>query len=73
MIQEHELCVDRTGFRGSSAGKESTFNAGDPSSIPRSVISPGVGIGYSLQNSWALLVAHLVKNASAMLETWVYP
>ena len=30
-------------------GKESTYNAGDPSSIPGSVRSPGEGIGYRLQ------------------------
>ena len=30
-------------------GKESTCNAGDPSSIPGSVRSPGEGIGYQLQ------------------------
>ena len=29
------------------------------------------GIGYSLQCSWASLVAQLVKNPSAMQETWV--
>jgi len=34
------------GFPGSSAGKESACNARDPSSIPRSGISPGEGIGY---------------------------
>jgi len=29
------------------------------------------GIGYPLQYSWASLVAQLVKNLPAMLETWV--
>ena len=29
------------------------------------------GIGYSLQYSWASLVAQLVKNLPAMQETWV--
>jgi len=33
--------------------------------------SPGEGIGYSLQYSWASLVAQLVKNMPAMPETWV--
>ena len=37
------------GFPGSSAGQESAWNAGDPSSIPGSVRSPGEGIGYPLQ------------------------
>ena len=35
------------GFPGSSAGKESNCNAGDPGSIPGSESSPGEGIGYS--------------------------
>ena len=33
--------------------------------------SPGEGIGYLLQYSWASLVAQLVKNPPAMQETWV--
>ena len=32
--------------------------------------SPGERIGYSLQYSWAFLVAQLVKNLPAMQETW---
>ena len=55
----------------SSVGKESTCNAGDPGSIPRSERSTGKGIGYPLQYSWASLVAQLVKNPLAMPETWV--
>ena len=39
------------GFPGSSAGKESACNAGDPSSIPGSGRSPGEGISYPLQYS----------------------
>ena len=50
------------GFLGSSVGKESACNAGDPGLIPGSGRSPGEGIGYSLQYTWALLVAQLVKN-----------
>ena len=50
-------------FQGSShmdlpaslASKESTYNAGDPGSFPRSERSPGEGIGYPLQYSWASL------------------
>ena len=34
------------GFPGSSAGKESACNSGDPSSIPGLGRSPGEGIGY---------------------------
>ena len=52
-------------------GKESTCNAGDPGLIPGSRRSAGEGIGYPLQCSWASLVAQLVKNPPAMLETWV--
>ena len=59
------------GFPGSSAGKESTCNAGDPSLIPGSGSSPGEGIGYPPQYSWASLVAQTIKNPSAMQETWV--
>ena len=59
------------GFPGSSAGKESTCNARDPSSIPGSGRSPGEGIGYLLQYSWASLVAQAVKNPPAVQETWV--
>ena len=32
---------------------------------------PGEGIAYPFQYSWASLVAQLVKNLPAMLETWV--
>ena len=38
--------------------------------IPGSERSPGEGIGYPLQHSWASLVAQLVKNPPAMWETW---
>ena len=37
------------GFPGGSEGKESAWNAGDPSSIPGLRRSPGVGNGNSLQ------------------------
>ena len=59
------------GFPDTSVGKESACNAGDPGSIPGSKRSSGEGIGYPLQYSWASLVAQLVKNLSAMQETWV--
>ena len=59
------------GFSGSSAGKESTCNAGDSSSIPGSGRSTGEGIGYPLQYFWVSLVAQLVKNPPAIWETWV--
>ena len=59
------------GFTDSSVGKESACNAGDSSSISGSGRSSREGIGYPLQYSWASLVAQLVKNLPAMLETWV--
>ena len=39
------------GFPGSSDGKESAYNAGDPGSIPGSGRSPGEGNGNPLQYS----------------------
>ena len=39
--------------------------------IPSLGSSPGEGIGYPLQYSWASLVAQMVKNPPAMWETWV--
>ena len=59
------------GFPGNSARKESACSAGDPGLIPGSVTSPGEGLGYPLQCSWASLVAQMVKNLPAMWETWV--
>ena len=54
------------GFPNSSVGKEFTFNAGDPSSIPGLGRSPVEGIGYPLQYSWASFVAPVVKNPPVM-------
>ena len=70
---EGELDKDDQGYPGSSAGKESACKARDPGSIPGSGRSPGEGIGYPLQYSWASLVAQLVKNPPATWETWVLP
>ena len=39
--------------------------------IPGSGRTPGEGIGYPLQYSWASLVAQMVKNLTAMWDTWV--
>ena len=55
----------------SSVGEESACNTGDLGSIPGLGRCPGEGIGYPLQYSWASLVAQLVKNLSAMWETWI--
>ena len=59
------------GFPDSSAGKESTYKAGDPGSIPGSGRFPREGISYPLEYSWTYLVAQMVKNLPAMQETWV--
>ena len=58
-------------FPGSSVGKESACNAGDPGSIPGLGRSVGEGIGYPLQCSWASPVAQLVKNLPEMQKTWI--
>ena len=42
-----------------------------PGSSPKSGRSPGEGIGYPVQYSWASLVAQTVKNSATMWETWV--
>ena len=48
------------GFPHGSDGKESACNVGDSGSTPESGRSPGKGIGYLLQYSWASLVAQLL-------------
>ena len=60
-----------SGFPGSSAGKDSSCKAGDPNSISVLGISPGEGIGYPLQYSWASLVTQMVKNPPAVQQTWL--
>ena len=60
-------------FPGSSAGKESACNAGDPSSIPGWGRSPGERIGYLLQYSWTSFPGNLldpgIKPRSPTLQT----
>ena len=72
----------KTGLGGGSLGirasliaqlVESTCYAGDPGSIPGLGRSPGEGVGYPLQYSWASLVAQQVKNPPPMQSTWVQP
>ena len=57
---------------GSSACKESAWGAGDPGLIPELGRSPGGGIGYPLQCSWASLVAQMVKKPPVIWHTWVH-
>ena len=63
------------GFPGGSTGKESTCNAGDPSSIPGSGRPPGEEISYPLQYSRSSLVAQSVKNPPSSgrpgIDPWV--
>ena len=49
-------------FPDSLVGKESTCNAGNPSSIPGLGRCPGERLGYPLQYFGTSLVAQLVKN-----------
>ena len=59
------------GFSDSSVGKKAACNEGDPGLIPGWGRSHGEGIGYPLLYSQFFLVAQMVKNPSAMWETWV--
>ena len=52
------------GFPGSSTGKESACNGGDPTLIPGLGRSSEERMGYPLQYSWASLVAQLVKESA---------
>ena len=63
--------LEWTAFPGGSDSKASVYNAGDLGSTPGSGRSTGEGIGYPLQDSWASLVAQLIKNLPAMQETLV--
>ena len=51
LVLSNTILLLKTGFSGSSAGKDSAYNAGDPGSIPGSGRSAGEGIGYPLQYS----------------------
>ena len=55
---------NRRGFPGSSDGKESVCNVGDPDSVPRSGSSPGEATSYPLQYSWASLVSQIIKKST---------
>ena len=54
----------RYGFPSSTAGKESASNAGDPDSIPGLGRSPGEGVGYPLQYTWASYVVQLLREST---------
>ena len=61
------------GLTGSSAGKESACNAGDPGLILGTGRSAGEGISYALQYSWASLVAQLVESACNVGDLGLIP
>ena len=50
---------------------EGEGSVGDRGSIPGVGRPPGGGHGKPLQDSWASLVAQMVKNLPSMRETWV--
>ena len=56
---------------GSSAGKESICDAGDPGLICGPGRSTGEGMVYPLQYSWASLVTQTVKNPPAIWDIWI--
>ena len=66
-----EKSLSFTGFPHSSVGKQSAYNAEDPTLIPGLGRYAGEGIGYPLQYSSTSLVAQLVKNTPAIWKTWV--
>ena len=66
------------GFPGSSAGKESTCNAGDLGSIPEFGRSPGEGKGYPLQysgleNSMDCIVHGVAKSQTRLSKFHFHP
>ena len=68
-VAQIQRCIKRS---RAPWGKVFTCSAGDPGSIPKLERSAGDGISYTLQYSWASLVAQLVKNPPATWETWVW-
>ena len=56
--------LELIGFPGSSAGKESSFNAEDPGSISGLGRSTGEGTSYLLQYFWASLVGSEGKEST---------
>ena len=51
ILGDSNIYLHQKSFSDSSVGKESTYNAGDPSSIPGLGRSAGEGIGYPFQYS----------------------
>ena len=69
---EENLGYSSWGHKESDTTKQFHFHLGRrPGLIPGSRRSDEEGIGYPLQYSWTFHVAQLVKNTSAVRETWV--
>ena len=66
--QSFKIVTRHMGIPCSSVGKESACSAGDPGSIPGSGKSPGEGVGYPLQYSWASLLAQAGKESASNME-----
>ena len=66
-----EKTRDSMGFPISSAGKESTYNAGDLGSIPGLGRSPGEGRGYPLQYSSPENSLDCIVHGVAKSQTWL--
>ena len=69
--------MNGTGFPDSSAGKESTCNAGEPGLISGSGRSPGEGIGYPLQfsgleNSMVCTVHGVAKSRTRLSDFHIH-
>ena len=67
------LIILLQGFPGSSIGKESACNAGDPGLIPGLERSRVEGLGYPLQYSWASLVGQAIKNGCNVQDLGLIP
>ena len=67
----HDRATFTLSFPGSSAGKESACNAGDPGSVPGLGRSPGEWIGCPFPYSLASLLAQSIQNLPTFQETWV--
>ena len=59
------VCINERESVAQSCPTQSAHDAEDLGSIPGLEMSPGEGIGYPLQYSWASLVAQTVRNLSA--------
>ena len=73
ILSKHLIYPIHQGFPDSSVAKESACDSVNPGWIPGSGRSTGEGMGYTLQYSWASLVAQLVKNLLATRRPGFHP